>query len=58
MLWFVSVADWVGIDKLLCVFFKAGPPEPLEEDGTGSLDPRVAGELGGMGPLQHIGPQG
>jgi len=31
--------------------------EPLPKDVPGPLDPRMAGQLGGVGPLKNIGPE-
>ncbi len=48
----VLVTDRAGLNKVMCVFLHSGPPETLEEDISCVLGTWVAGELGGMGPLQ------
>ena len=54
----VLITDWAGFDEVLGVLFQAGPPEALEEGVLCPSSTRVAGELGGVGPLQHLLPQG
>ena len=50
----VLTADWAGFDKVLGVLFQVGPPEALEEGVLCPSSTRVAGELGGVGPMQHL----
>ncbi len=50
----VLVTDRTGLNKVMHVFFQGGPPETLEEDISCVLGTQVAGELGGVGPLQDF----
>lgn len=54
----VLITDRTRVDKLASIFFQGGPPEYLQQDLLSPLDPRVAGELGVVGPLKDVGSQG
>ena len=51
------VAGRTGVDKASGVLSQGGPPEAELDDILGSLDSRVAGELGAVGPLQNLRPE-
>lgn len=50
----VLIADVTGTNKLFCVLLHGGPSEPLLQDVSGSLDAWMAGQLGGVSPLEDI----
>ena len=48
-------ADRAGCDVVLDITTKFRPPEPSLQECDGPANPWVAGQIGGMGPLQHLG---
>jgi len=50
----VPIAGGAGIHKLPGVLLQGVPPEPLQNDIAGPLDPRMAGQLGGLGPQNNV----
>jgi len=51
----VLIAGGPGVHKLLGVLLQGGPPEPLQKDIPCHRDPRMAGQLGGVGPQKNVG---
>lgn len=47
---FVLIASGTGFDEFLDVLLQGGPPETLEKGMSCPLYPRVAEDLGGVGP--------
>lgn len=46
--------DRASINKLPCVLVQGCPPEPPVLKLLGTLDPRMAGEVCAMGPLENL----
>lgn len=49
-----SLADGASLDKVAGFLLQGGPPEALEDNISRSLVTRMAGKLGGVGPLQNL----
>ena len=55
MRWFGLSADRAGGDIVLNITTKFLPPEPSFQERNSSINPWMARQLGGVGPLQHLG---
>ena len=52
----VLVTDGTGVNMLTSILLQHGPLEALLQGITGPMDPKMARKLGGVSPLEHVGP--